>query len=379
MDKKIHLLQVIPRLDVGGAETGCKDIAKFIANQSYFSAILCSGGEQIKKIDQSKVKIFRFPVQSKNPFIIFFNIFIILFIVLFYKINIIHVRSRAPAWSCYFASKILRISLVSTFHGTYNFSNSLKKFYNSVMLRGDVVIAGSKFIFDHIKINYNYKKTISFIPRGIDTNYFSPKNPKVEQSNIVRSRWDVLNSDFIILLPGRLTFWKGQFFFLNTLLFLKQEKLLNNIKAIIIGDDQGRTEYKEYLLNFIRHHQLDNDVKIISHEISMPSAYNACDLVLSASIEPEAFGRVAVEAQAMEKPILASNIGGSNETIIDGQTGFLFKSDDEKDLAKMIIEISKKDKNFLKNLGEKGRVNVINNYTVEQMCSKTLEIYKSLV
>jgi glycosyltransferase involved in cell wall biosynthesis len=111
----------------------------------------------------------------------------------------------------------------------------------------------------------------------------------------------------------------------------------------------------------------------------MPSAYNACDLVLSASIEPEAFGRVAVEAQAMEKPILASNIGGSKETIIDGQTGFLFKSDDEKDLAKMIIEISKKDKNFLKNLGEKGRVNVINNYTVEQMCSKTLEIYKSLV
>ena len=120
-------------------------------------------------------------------------------------------------------------------------------------------------------------------------------------------------------------------------------------------------------------------VKIVSHESFMPSAYNACDLVLSASIEPEAFGRVAVEAQAMEKPILASNIGGSNETIIDGQTGWLFKSDDEKDLAKMIIEISKKNKSFLKDLGAKGRANVMNNYTVDQMCSKTLEIYKSLV
>ena len=379
MDKKIRLLQVIPRLDVGGAETGCKDIAKFIANQNYFSAILCSGGEQIEKLDQSEVKIFKFSVQSKNPFIIFFNIFIILFIVLFYKINIIHVRSRAPAWSCYFAGKLSGVSLVSTFHGTYNFSNFLKKFYNSVMLRGNIVIVGSKFIFDHIKNNYNHTKTVSFIPRGIDTNYFSPKNPKIEQLNSVRSRWGIENNNFVILLPGRLTFWKGQFFFLNTLLFLKQEKLLNNIKAIIIGDDQGRTEYREYLLNFIRHHQLENDVKIISHEISMPSAYNACDLVLSASIEPEAFGRVAVEAQAMEKPILASNIGGSNETIIDGQTGWLFKSDDEKDLAKMIIEISKKDKIFLKNLGEKGRANVINNYTLEQMCSKTLEIYKSLV
>ena len=379
MDKKIRLLQVIPRLDVGGAETGCKDIAKFIANQNYFSAILCSGGEQIEKLDQSEVKIFKFSVQSKNPFIIFFNIFIILFIVLFYKINIIHVRSRAPAWSCYFAGKLSGVSLVSTFHGTYNFSNFLKKFYNSVMLRGNIVIAGSKFIFDHIKNNYNHTKTVSFIPRGIDANYFSPKNPKIEQLNSIRSRWGIENNNFVILLPGRLTFWKGQFFFLNTLLFLKQEKLLNNIKAIIIGDDQGRTEYREYLLNFIRHHQLENDVKIISHEISMPSAYNACDLALSASIEPEAFGRVAVEAQAMEKPILASNIGGSNETIIDGQTGWLFKSDDEKDLAKMIIEISKKDKSFLKSLGEKGRANVINNYTLEQMCSKTLEIYKSLV
>ena len=146
MDKKIRLLQVIPRLDVGGAETGCKDIAQFIANQNYFSAILCSSGEQIKNIDQTKIKIFKFSVHSKNPFMIFFNIFVILFIVLFYKINIIHVRSRAPAWSCYFASKLLGLSLISTFHGTYNFTNYLKKFYNSVMLRGNSVIAGSKFI-----------------------------------------------------------------------------------------------------------------------------------------------------------------------------------------------------------------------------------------
>jgi glycosyltransferase involved in cell wall biosynthesis len=197
--------------------------------------------------------------------------------------------------------------------------------------------------------------------------------------NSVRTRWGISSNNFLILLPGRLTFWKGQFLFLNTLLFLKQENLLNSISAIILGDDQGRTEYREYLLDFIREHRLEENVKIVSHESFMPSAYNACNLVLSASIEPEAFGRVAVEAQAMEKPILASNIGGSNETIIDGQTGWLFKSDDEKDLAKMIIEISKKDKSFLKDLGAKGRANVINNYTVDQMCSKTLEIYKSLV
>ena len=379
MDKKIRLLQVIPRLDVGGAETGCKDIAQFIADQNYFSAILCSGGKQIKNIDQKKIKILRFTVQSKNLFVIFFNIFIILFIVFFYKINIIHVRSRAPAWSCYFASKLLKVPLISTFHGTYNFNNPLKKFYNSVMLKGNFVIAGSRFILEHIKNNYNYSKKIFLIPRGIDVNYFNPKNSNIEELNSVRTRWGISSNNFLILLPGRLTFWKGQFLFLNTLLLLKQENLLNNISAIILGDDQGRTEYRKYLLDFIRQHRLEENVRIISHESFMPSAYNACNLVLSASIEPEAFGRVAVEAQAMEKPILASNIGGSNETIIDGQTGWLFKSDDEKDLAKMIIEISKKDKSFLKNLGVKGRANVINNYMVDQMCSKTLEIYKSLV
>jgi glycosyltransferase involved in cell wall biosynthesis len=379
MDKKIRLLQVIPRLDVGGAETSCKDIAKFIANQNYFSSILCSAGEQIKNIDQKKVKVFRFPVHSKSIFLIFFNIFVILFIVLFYKINIIHVRSRAPAWSCYFVSKLLSLPLITTFHGTYNFNNSLKKFYNSVMLRGNLVIAGSKFIFDHIKKNYNYTKNIFLVPRGIDINYFSRKNSNIENANDIRMRWGVSSNSFLILLPGRLTFWKGQFLFLNTLLFLKQQNLLNNISAIILGDDQGRTEYREYLINFIREHRLADNVKIISHEYFMPSAYNACDLVLSASIEPEAFGRIVIEAQAMEKPILASNIGGSNETIVDGQTGWLFKSDDEKDLANLIIEISKKDKNFLTDLGAKGRANVINNHTVEQMCSKTLEIYKSLV
>jgi glycosyltransferase involved in cell wall biosynthesis len=271
------------------------------------------------------------------------------------------------------------VSLISTFHGTYNFTNPLKKFYNSVMLRGNSVIAGSRFIYEHIKNNYNYSKAIFLIPRGIDINYFNPKNSNIEEFNSVRTRWGIPSNDFLILLPGRLTFWKGQFLFLNTLLFLKQENLLNNISAIILGDDQGRTEYREYLLDFIREHRLEENVKIVSHESFMPSAYNACNLVLSASIEPEAFGRVAVEAQAMEKPILASNIGGSNETIIDGQTGWLFKSDDEKDLARMIIEVSKKDKSFLKDLGAKGRANVINNYTVDQMCSKTLEIYKSLV
>jgi glycosyltransferase involved in cell wall biosynthesis len=168
-------------------------------------------------------------------------------------------------------------------------------------------------------------------------------------------------------------------FFLKTFLLLKEENLLQNIDAVILGDEQGRIQYKESLLKFINDNNLEKNIKIISNESFMPSAYNACDLVLSASVEPEAFGRVAVEAQAMEKPILASNIGGSIETIIDGQTGWLFESNNEKNLANFIVNISKKDKSALKEFGLKGRKNVSDNYTVEQMCSKTLEIYKSLV
>ena len=379
MDKKIRLLQVIPKLDTGGAETGCIDVAKFIVAQNYYSAILCSGGQQVKDIDQTKVKIFVFPVHSKNPLLILFNIFVILFIIFFHKINIIHVRSRAPAWSCYFASKLLNICLISTFHGTYNFNNFFKKFYNSIMLRGNAVIAGSKFIFDHIKKNYNNFKQLFVVPRGIDIIYFDPKNTNIEESNKVRNRWNVSVNNFLILLPGRLTSWKGQMFFLRAFLLLKKENLLKNISAVILGDEQGRIQYKESLLKFINENNLENHVKIISNESFMPSAYNACDLVLSASVEPEAFGRVAVEAQAMEKPILASNIGGSIETVIDGETGWLFESNSEKNLANFIVNISKKDKSSLKEFGLKGRKNVSDNYTVEQMCSKTLEIYKSLV
>jgi glycosyltransferase involved in cell wall biosynthesis len=247
------------------------------------------------------------------------------------------------------------------------------------MLRGNAVIAGSKFIFDHVKKNYNSFKQLFIVPRGIDIGYFDPKNLNIEATNKVRNRWNIPVNNFLILLPGRLTSWKGQMFFLKTLLFLKQENLLQNINAVILGHDQGRLEYKEILLKFINENNLANHVKIISNESFMPSAYSACDLVLSASVEPEAFGRVAVEAQAMEKPILASNIGASVETVLDNQTGWLFESGNEKDLANFIVNISKKDKSYLKEFGSKGRKNVISNYTVDQMCSKTLEIYKSLV
>ena len=147
-------MQVIPRLGFGGAETGCYDLAHFLPEQGCKSYIVTSGGELLKYVQKKKVKVFRLPVHSKNPIIILLNSIILFFIILFYNINIVHARSRAPAWSCLFATKLTRRKFVTTFHGTYNFKNKLKKFYNSVMVRSDLVIAGSNFIFSHINDNY---------------------------------------------------------------------------------------------------------------------------------------------------------------------------------------------------------------------------------
>jgi len=378
MDKKVRLLQVIPKLDFGGAETGCKDVAKYIETNGHFSSIICNGGKQLSFLDLNKIKVIKLPVHSKNFILIILNIFLIIFFIKKLNINIVHTRSRAPAWSCYYACKFTKTKMISTFHGTYNFSNSLKKFYNSIMLRGDCIIAGSKFISDHIKSNYSVMAPIYIIERGIDVHFFNKNNINIESKENIRERWGV-NNNFLILLPGRLTNWKGQIFFLKTLIKMKNENLLPSINAVILGDDQGRKEYKNNLIKIINENFLQNNVKLISHENHMPSAYLASDLVLSASIEPEAFGRVVVEGMAMEKPVLASNIGGSIDTVQNGVTGFLFKSENEQSLIESLLMIKKLDKSVLDRICKNARERVIEKFNVTEMCSKTLEIYKSLV
>ncbi len=246
------------------------------------------------------------------------------------------------------------------------------------MLRGDCVIAGSKFISDHIKSNYSVKIPIYIIERGIDVHFFNKNNINIESKENIRERWGV-NNDFLILLPGRLTNWKGQMFFLKTLVKMKNDNLLNNINSVILGDDQGREEYKNNLTKIINENFLQNNVKLINHESHMPSAYLASDLVLSASIEPEAFGRVVVEGMAMEKPVLASNIGGSIDTVQNKVTGFLFQSENEQSLIESLLMIKELDKSELDRICKYARERVVEKFNVTEMCSKTLEIYKSLV
>ena len=384
MKKKIKVLQVIPTLGYGGAETGCYDLGHFLSEKDCDSYIATSGGELLKFVKKEKVKVFKLPVHSKNPILILFNAIMISLIILFYNINIVHARSRAPAWSCLIATKFTMRKFVTTFHGTYNFNNRIKKFYNSVMVRAELIIAGSNFIFSHINENYgdffqNNKRKLLVIFRGINTNYFNSQKILPSKTIKFAKNYGIDRNKFIILMPGRLTSWKGQKIFIEALRLLTEQENLQAFEGIILGNEQGRNVYKKQLISLVEKNRLNKIIKFIDHCEEMPIAYSVANLVCSCSSEPEAFGRISVEAQSMGLPIVASDIGGSTETIVKNKTGFLFKSGDSRALADTIIMVMNRDYNSLKSIGFEGRKNILKKFDVDKMCHTTFTEYKKLI
>jgi glycosyltransferase involved in cell wall biosynthesis len=383
MNTKINVLQVIPKLGYGGAETGCYDIAHYLTEKGCGSFIATSGGELLKFVKKDKVKIFRLPVHSKNPILIIFNALMLSLLIIFFKINIVHARSRAPAWSCYLACFLTRRVFVTTFHGTYNFKSKLKKFYNSIMLKAKLTIAGSNFIFNHINENYNEylnkEKKLRVVFRGINIDYYNQKNISILKQEKLKKEWGITSNKFTILMPGRLTYWKGQEKFIEALNILAEDYNFTNFQAVMLGSDQGRKVYKKKLINLVERYNLYKKVKFINHCKEMPLAYSLADAVVSASIEPEAFGRVAVEAQSMGKPIIASNIGGSKETILNKKSGFLYQFDDPRELAKSLNTVIQLTQEELQSMGNEGRKNITKKFDVESMCDTNLNEYKKLL
>ena len=383
MPSNFKVLQVIPKLGYGGAETGCYDIAHYLPENNCGSFIITSGGELIKFIDKKKVRLIKLPVHSKNPLLILINGLIISLIILFYKIDIVHARSRAPAWSCLLACKLTGKKFVTTFHGTYNFKSKLKQFYNSVMVRSDLIIAGSNFIFSHINQNYSkyldLKKKLLVIFRGINVDYFDAGTKLENDEKRLLKTWDIHKDKKIILLPGRLTSWKGQELFLEAINLVNIELGYEAFYGVILGSDQGRDLYKKKLIEITEQYRMNKQIKFIDHCNDMALAYKVSDIVVSSSIEPEAFGRVSVEAQSMQKVIIASNIGGSNETVIDGKTGFLFQAGDPKSLSRVILKVLNMNDASLKLIGSEGRKNIIKKFNVEKMCFSTYSEYKKIL
>ncbi|MBN9543009.1 MAG: glycosyltransferase family 4 protein [Alphaproteobacteria bacterium] len=375
--KKITILQVVPSLYSGGVERGTVEISEAIVKAGMNSIVVSSGGTMASKITDHGGMHITLNVASKNPFVIRSNIKKILAIIENYNVSLVHARSRAPAWSCYKACKIKNIPFVTTFHGTYG-HNFIKKHYNKVMTYGDRVIAVSNYIKEYISKHFPkaLERTL-VIHRGVDTHHFDPY--AVPEQRIVNAKVNLNINDIgdksVILLPARVTRWKGHLLFIEALKQLDKSKY----RAVILGDSKGHSNYLSELKDVVEKAGLEGNVTFVEHLFDMSAIYMVSDIVVIPSLKPEAFGRVAIEAQSMAKIVLASNIGGAIETIIDEETGFLFESGSSDDLALRLHEIMTMDSKHRQRLGIKAREHIIENFTLAKMQADTIKVYKELL
>ena len=369
--KDIRLLQVLPHLGSGGLVSGAIEIASYLKSKGGISLVLSSGGYREKDLNRTNCCLEFLPVDSKNPFIIIKNINKIVDIAKKYRINIIHARSRAPAWSAYLASKKLKIPFITTFHGTYGVENYLKKEYNKVMIKGEATIAISNFIKNHIKQEYKRNEKIFVIPRGINERIFSPKN--VTQERVINLAKKLRIEEFTntILMPGRLTEWKGHKYAIEAISKLKEK----NIKLIIVGDKQKKNSYKRSLLQYAKSLNLQNKVLFVNHTRDLPAFLMLSDAVLSCSTKPEAFGRVILEAQAMGRQIIAFDHGGAKELINNNESGILSPVKDSTRLAENISKVLNLSNGERKRLSKKSIKKVKENYLTKFMCETTINVY----
>jgi glycosyltransferase involved in cell wall biosynthesis len=371
------VMQVLPSLISGGVERGTIEIAKYLVENGYKSIVVSSGGNLVPEIEKHSSIHIKINIESKNPFNLWRNIANLSEIIKEHQVNLVHSRSRAPAWSCYYAAQKSGIGFVTTVHGIYKINNFLKKFYNSIMTRGDRVIAVSNFVKKYLLENYNIDKSkIRVISRGVDSVYYDSNKLDPIKITKFRQKYNVPQGMPVILLPARFTNWKGQ-----KLLVQAIEKIKNlNFYCIIVGDLAKHQDYVSDVKDMISSKRLQKKIQVFGSESDMLNLYGIADIILSTSIEPEAFGRTIIEAQSMEKLVIASNIGGASETIEDEKTGLHFASTDANDLADKIryaLEIIGTEKYF--NLCKSARLSTIQNYSLQIMLQKTLEVYKELL
>ncbi len=374
--RPMRILQVLPALESGGVERGTIDLSISLSRQGHVPFVVSQGGALIEKLRQKNILHIPLKVASKNPFIIIYNAFALKNIIKKHHIDVIHARSRAPAWSAYMAAKMAGIPLITTFHGTYNFSNKIKRWYNSVMARGDRVIAISSFIQEHIEKHYTSNvasQNITLVNRGVDLKDFSRSAVTPDRVDVLREEWGIQPHHKVLLVPGRLTRWKGQMVVLQALQKLVQQN--PDLLCVFIGSDQGRATYTEELQKFVGAQALGNHVRFVDHVSDMPAAYMLGHVVVHASTDPEAFGRVIIEAQAMGVPVVASNIGAPALTVKNNETGFLHEAGNAQDLAVTIDKALSCDR---ASITQNAFLEVKKNYTDEVMFEKTIAVYQEL-
>lgn len=376
-EKKLVVLQVLPELNQGGVELGTIEIASELQKKGIENFVASEGGRMEPALERLKVKHFTLPLKTKNIFKMYLNSLRLAKIIKKYGITVVHARSRAPAWSAYWAAKRCGVHFVTTFHGTYGLGpKGIKKGYNKIMTFGERVIAISGHIKEHIIKNYGVKEDkIRLVHRCVNMENFDVENTSAERMIKIIEENGIPEDKPLITLIGRLTNWKGQKLLLNALNLIKDEDFC----ALLVGDDQGRTKYSGELKEMVRKFGLEGRVLFIRHISDIPALMLLSDVVLSTSIEPEAFGRIAIEGQAMGRIVVASNIGGSKETVIDGVTGRLFESNNADDLAAKLRWALHLSADEREKIGAAAIKNVKQHFTKQIMCDKTLAVYDEIL
>ena len=382
MDLNAHILQVIPRLDAGGAERTTVDVSTAIVQASGRSTVASAGGRLASEVEAGDARLFTGPFDSKSPWTLWRNRAALTNFIRAEHVDLIHARSRAPAWSALWAARAARLPLVTTYHGAYSASMPWKRFYNSSMTRGDIVIANSAFIRDQIAGLYGLQPDrIAVIPRGVDLQRFDPDAVAASRIERLREKWGAPVSDrrLIVLLPGRLTAWKGQNVLVEAAYKLKESGQGEHFLFILAGEAQGRGSYRDDLERLIGARRVGNMVKMVGHCSDMPAALTMADVVVSASVRPEAFGRIAVEAQAMQRAVIAADHGGARETVDNEHTGWLVPPGDADALAARLLAFQSADAATRARMGEAGRRRTAKMFSKDAMCAATLDVYRRVL
>jgi glycosyltransferase involved in cell wall biosynthesis len=369
------VLQVLPALVAGGVERSTVDIAQALKKAGGTPIVASEGGPMELELLRAGVQHVKLPLASKNPVVMLRNVRRLARLIREHSVDIVHARSRAPAWSAYYASRRAGAAFVTTFHGTYNFRSPLKRRYNAIMVKGERVIANSEFIARHIREHYAIDPgRVRVIQRGVDLARFDPARVSAERVIALAQRWRLPDGVPVVMLPGRLTRWKGQ-----PLLIDAVAKLADlDFVAVILGADQGRSDYRRELEDAIRAKGLIGKAVVLDECDDMPAAYKLADVVISASTDPEAFGRVISEAQALGRPVVAADHGGAPEQLLPDQTGFLFPPGDVEGLAQGIrraLALSDAERRLI---AMEALAHVKKFFTKEQMCARTLALYTEI-
>lgn len=370
------VLQVIPELGPGGAEQGCIDVAKALVAAGGQALVASHGGSRVHELVRAGATHIDLPVHSKNPFVMMRNTRRLKRLIHEHRVDIVHARSRAPAWSAYKACQNTPARFMTTCHAPYNFTKDIKKTYNSVMAKGERVIAISHYVAEYLREHYDVTHDrLRVVHRGIPLEKFHPTMVTPERMITVSRAWRLPDEANIIMLPGRLTRWKGHHVLIEAMAHLARSDLF----CVMIGSDQGRTEYRQELEETIASKGLGGQIRIVDHCDDLPAAFMLAAVVVSASTDPEGFGRVAVEGQAMGRPVIATAHGGALETVVDGSTGWLVPPGDARALAHALEHVLALNTNQRVTLATNAMAHVAAHFGCEHMTGKTLAVYEELL